>query len=329
LPLSFFLNMPLFKSRRASAPLTTPSISVVVPLYNHARYIEAALDSVLTQTSPADEIILIDDGSSDNGFELAERVLAKVPNAKAYKQQNAGAHNTINRAIGMCRGDYVAVLNSDDVFAPTKLERCRVIAGERPGTGLIAGAPGIMDDNSVKQKGGVAIDWLGRARQFLEETKLPQLALLNENFVATTSNMVFTRELWEAAGGFQPLRYCHDLDFLMFAYAHSSVFIDSEHEHIIYRVHEKNTIKEDLSGVRVEIAAVIAQALYASGPRIFSAGLGGNDLAAFLTFLRNKQMTEMLCFFQTVLPAFATRAAFYEYAAATSNAPSFRAAVTS
>lgn len=320
--------MSIFKPRRTSALPTAPTISVVVPLYNHARYIEAALESGLSQTSPADEIILIDDGSSDNGFALAERVLAKVPHAKAYKQENAGAHNTINRAIGISRGEYIAVLNSDDVFAPTKLERVRAIVRDRPGIGLIAGKPGIMDDNSVRQNTGIAIDWLGRAASFLDETGLPQLALLNENFIATTSNMVFTRALWDAAGGFQPLRYCHDLDFLMFAYAHSSVFLDREHEHIVYRVHENNTIKEDLSKVRVEIAAVIAQALFASGPQLFSAGLGERDLTAFLTFLRNKQLTEILCFFQTVLPTFPTRAAFYEYAADARNAAAFRAAVT-
>lgn len=319
--------MPIFKRRRAPSPPAEPVISVVVPLYNHAKYIEGTLESVLSQTSPADEIILIDDGSSDKGFELAERILSGVPRAKIHKQENAGAHNTLNRAIGISRGDYIAVLNSDDAFSPSKLERCRAIIGERPEIGLIAGNAGIMDGNGSRVKSGATIDWLGRARHFLDETKLPQLSLLNENFVATTSNMVFSRELWMSAGGFQPLRYCHDLDFLMFAYAHSFVFLDQEHEHIVYRVHENNTIKEDLSKVRVEIAAVIAQALFASGPQLFSAGLDERDVTAFLRFLRNKQLTEILCFFQTILASFPTRAAFYEYAADTRNASVFRAMV--
>ncbi|WP_250452125.1 glycosyltransferase family 2 protein [Caballeronia sp. ATUFL_M2_KS44] len=321
--------MPIFKSRKeVTGALTGPSISVVVPLYNHARYIESALESVLAQTSPADEIILIDDGSSDNGFELAQRALAKVSHARVYKQENAGAHNTLNRAIGISRSEYVAVLNSDDVFSPEKLAYCRAVLSERPSVGLISGAVGIMDDDSVRQQAGVAIDWLGRARQFLVSTGLPQLALMNENFVATTSNMVFSRKLWEAAGGFQPLRYCHDLDFLMYAFAHDSVHLDLDHEHIVYRVHERNTIKEDISKVRVEIAAVIAQGLFQSGPRLFSAGLNEQDLNAFVQFLRNKQFTELLVFFQTILPAFATRGAFYDYASDPRNASAFRAAVT-
>ncbi|KHJ59268.1 glycosyltransferase family A protein, partial [Burkholderia glumae] len=146
------------------------------------------LDSVLSQTSPADEIILIDDGSSDDGYAVAQRVLARVPNARAFRQDNAGAHNTINRAIGISRGDYVAVLNSDDVFAPGKLERCRRVLGALPGTALVAGEIGIMDDHGTRLESGATIDWLARARAFLDDTGLPQLALLNENSVGTTSN---------------------------------------------------------------------------------------------------------------------------------------------
>jgi glycosyltransferase involved in cell wall biosynthesis len=290
-----------------------PSISVVVPLYNHGRYIRSTLESVLEQTSAADEIVLIDDGSTDNGFDTAERVLARTPRARVFRQQNAGAHNTINRAIGISRSQYVAVLNSDDLFAPNKLERCRELIAERGAADLIAGGVGIMDDDGARQRGGVAVDWLARSRKFFEKYGLPQLSLINENYVATTSNMVFSRRLWELAGGFQPLRYCHDLDFLMFAFEFGSVILDLSEEHIVYRVHQGNTIKEDLSRVRVEIAAVIAEALRQSGPRLLSPAFGELDLAAFTETLRNKNMSDMLCFFQAVRPAFATRTAFYDY----------------
>ncbi|WP_250481594.1 MULTISPECIES: glycosyltransferase [unclassified Caballeronia] len=305
-----------------------PSISVVVPLYNHGRYIKSTLESVLEQTSPADEIVLIDDGSSDNGFEIAERVLAKTPRARTFRQENAGAHNTINRAIGVSRSQYVAVLNSDDLFAPKKLERCRELIAQRGAADLIAGGVGIMDDDGARQRGGVAVDWLARSKSFLDKYGLPQLSLVNENYVATTSNMVFSRRLWEASGGFQPLRYCHDLDFLMFAFEFGSVILDLDEEHIVYRVHQGNTIKEDLSRVRVEIAAVIADALHQSGPRLLSPEFGERDFEAFTAVLRNKQMSDMLCFFQTVRPAFATRTAFYEYANDAKRAAVFRQSVS-
>ncbi|KMZ13935.1 putative glycosyl transferase [Candidatus Burkholderia humilis] len=306
-----------------------PSISVVVPLYNHGRYIKSTLESVIEQTSPADEIILIDDGSSDNGFEIAERLLAKTPRARTFRQENAGAYNTINRAIGISRSQYIAMLNSDDLFAPKKLERCRNLIAQRGAADLIAGGVGIMDDGGVRQRGGgVAVDWLSRSKSFLDRYSLPQLSLVNENYIATTSNMVFSRRLWDVAGGFQPLRYCHDLDFLMFAFESGSVLLDLDEEHIVYRVHQGNTIKEDLSRVRVEIAAVIANTLHQSGPRLLSPEFSERDFEAFSTVLRNKQMSDMLCFFQTIRLAFATRTVFYEYATDEKRGPAFRQVVS-
>ena len=134
--------------------------------------------------------------------------------------------------------------------------------------------------------------------------------------------------LWDASGGFQPLRYCHDLDFLMFAFEFGSVILDLDEEHIVYRVHQRNTIKEDLSRVRIEIAAVIAEALSASGPRLLSPAFDERDVQAFTDVLRNKQLSDMLCFFQTVRPAFATRTAFYDYATGDKPSAAFRRIVS-
>jgi glycosyltransferase involved in cell wall biosynthesis len=239
-----------------------PSISVVIPLYNHAAYIEAALESVLRQTSPADEIILVDDGSADDGAARAERKLVGVPRARVIRQRNSGADATINRLIEIAASDFIAVLNSDDVFAPGKLARCRELIAQSPQADLICGRLGIIDENGVRQTSGVAVDWLARADEFRARCGSRRLSLMNENYVATTSNMVFSRALWLSCGGFQPLRYCHDLDFLMSAFRHGRVEIDLDFEHIQYRVHPENTIKERLELVRLEIAAVLACALH-------------------------------------------------------------------
>jgi len=304
------------------------TVSVVIPLYNHARYIEAALESVLSQTSPADEIVLIDDGSSDDGYEIASRLLSKVPQAKVVRQANAGANNAINRAIALSVGQYIAVLNSDDVFNESKLERFRALAAANPRIGLIAGGVGIIDAESAKQTTGYAVDWLSRAISFYIKSQLPQLALLNENFVATTSNMVFSRDLWRAAGGFHELRYCHDLDFLMFAYGYGPVMLDLANEHIEYRVHSKNTIGENIARIRVELAAVISQTLFASGSKIFSSTLDEEDFLAFQQFSANKGLSHLVLFFLSIRSAFASRAEFYKYALAPQRAAAFQASVS-
>lgn len=295
-----------------NGPLSKASISVVIPLYNHARYIKAALESVLAQTSAVDEIILIDDGSSDNGFEIAQQLLAKTPNAVLVQQENKGAHNTLNRAIEMSKGDYIAVLNSDDMFALNKIERCRRILADAPSAGLITGDVGFIDnfDKPYKKMN----NWMKQANLFLDETGLPQLSLLFRMFVFTTSNMVFSRTLWEASNGFQPLRYCHDLDFLMFAYAHTDVFLDRGYKHIFYRRHDSNTIKENAQKVDIEVAAVIANTLKTCGPALFSECPNANDLKAFRKMLARQKMSDLVLFYMSLDQQFKTRTELYAYA---------------
>jgi glycosyltransferase involved in cell wall biosynthesis len=290
-----------------------PTVSVVVPLYNHSRYIGAALESVLTQTSAADEIVLIDDGSTDNGIARAESVLKGHPNARVYRQPNCGAHSTLNTLVRISRGEYVAVLNSDDVFMPTKLARCRKIISEQPGTGLVCGAIELFDGDGQEVTGGPEVDWLDRARAFYNETGLRQLALLNENSVATTSNMVFSRSLWRSSCGFQNLRYCHDIDFLMTAFAYTTVVIDDAHPHIRYRTHATNTIKENVQNVRLELAAVIASTLYTSGQQLLGVDVSSKAIGGFRDFMRNKSCGDLIALFQTLCPGFASRAQFYAF----------------
>lgn len=300
------------RSVPSAGALSSKSISAIIPLYNHARYINSGLQSILTQTCPVDEIVLIDDGSSDNGFSVAQEMLAQIPNVILLRQENAGAHNTLNRAIQISSGEYLAVLNSDDMFAPNKIERCRRILAEAPSAGLISGDVGFMDNANKPYK--KMSNWMKQANLFLDETGLPQLSLLFRMFVFTTSNMVFSRQLWEASNGFQPLRYCHDLDFLMFAYANTDVFLDRGHQHVLYRRHGCNTIKENAQKVDIEVAAVIAQTLKTNGAALFSEELNGNDLKAFQRMLARRKMSDLVLFFTAIAQKFKTRSELYEYA---------------
>jgi glycosyltransferase involved in cell wall biosynthesis len=292
-----------------------PGIAVVIPLYNHFRYIGAALDSVLAQTSDADEIVLIDDGSTDGGIAVAERMLRDLPTAKVFRQPNRGAHVTINRLVEATRSEYVAVLNSDDLFDPGKLARCRQLLASDPGIGLLCGGIGLIDDTGRRVRTGPAVDWLRRATAFRQRTGLQLLSLLNENFVCTTSNMVFSRALWRDCGGFANLRTCHDLDFLAAAPTHGVVHID-DREHILYRVHAANTITRDIADARIEIAAVIAVALSEAGASRLLEGAATRDrLAAFMRMLDGKAMTGLVCYLMALSRDFPDRFAFYDHLA--------------
>jgi len=95
------------------------SISVVIPAYNAAKFLPRAIDSVLAQTRKAHEIIVVDDGSSDNTPEIAARYAGSV---RFIRQANAGASVARNTGIEAATGDWIAFLDADDEWLPTKLE---------------------------------------------------------------------------------------------------------------------------------------------------------------------------------------------------------------
>jgi glycosyltransferase involved in cell wall biosynthesis len=96
-----------------------PSISVLMPVYNTARYIEDAIASILAQTLPATEIVVIDDGSSDGSAEKAEAFSGVV----VLRKEHSGIAETLNHGLARVKADYLSFLDADDLWVPTKLER--------------------------------------------------------------------------------------------------------------------------------------------------------------------------------------------------------------
>lgn len=113
----------------------TPLVTAILPVYNRARWIARAVRSVLAQTYPSVELIVVDDGSDDGTTE----VLADFEGCLTLLHQpRAGAYAARNLAIARARGDFVAFIDSDDVWLPQRLS-LQVPLMERPGVGLVFG----------------------------------------------------------------------------------------------------------------------------------------------------------------------------------------------
>jgi GT2 family glycosyltransferase len=97
-------------------------VSVIIPTFNRAHCVGKAIDSVLRQTYGNTEILVVDDGSTDGTRGLIERSYVDDPRVRYSFQENRGAAATRNRGITLCRGDFVALLDSDDTWSPWKLE---------------------------------------------------------------------------------------------------------------------------------------------------------------------------------------------------------------
>src|SRR5579883_3127014 len=100
-----------------------PLISVVIPAYNAARTIGATLRSVIDQTYPNIEIIVVDDGSTDGTAAIVRSVLAGEPRLRFVAQGNAGVAAARNAGAALARGDFIAPVDADDLWHPTKLAK--------------------------------------------------------------------------------------------------------------------------------------------------------------------------------------------------------------
>ncbi len=97
-------------------------ISVIVPVYNVKNYLEKCLDSIINQTYKNLEIILINDGSTDESLDICYMYEKKDNRIKVYNQENHGLSYTRNRGIELARGKYIGFVDSDDVISPFMYE---------------------------------------------------------------------------------------------------------------------------------------------------------------------------------------------------------------
>ena len=180
-------------------------ISAVIPSYNVGQYIGEAIESVLRQTRPADEIIVVDDGSSDDTAAVAERFAARHPVRVVRHGTNRGNAAARNRCIAEARGDLLAWLDADDFWEPEHLD---VVAG-------------LLDRNPDAGAAFGAVRLCGALRGSWEPPFPPDIVtdVFWEAFRRTIGPQmaaVIRREAAQAVGGYdERIRSANDYEFFM------------------------------------------------------------------------------------------------------------------
>ena len=122
-------------------PTGLADVDVIIPLYNNARFVGEALRSVLAQTLPPQSVIVVDDGSTDDGAQVVQRFIAdtNAPTRISYVHQpNAGPNAARNMGVARSTATFLAFLDADDLWHPTKLEKQMAVFGDAPVTlGLV------------------------------------------------------------------------------------------------------------------------------------------------------------------------------------------------
>lgn len=122
-------------------------VSVIMPAYNCEKYIADAIESVLDQTYLNFELIVIDDDSKDRTFEIIKKYSNKDPRVKVFKnKKNSGVSATRNRGISLAEGQWIAFLDSDDMWEPSKLEKQLEVAEEISAEFLFTGSSYINEE---------------------------------------------------------------------------------------------------------------------------------------------------------------------------------------
>jgi GT2 family glycosyltransferase len=226
----------------AAAATHPPRVSVVIPCYNYARYLPEAVESVLTQTFTDFEVIVVDDGSTDDSLAVAERLAATHPDrVRVIAQANTGQPAFArNRGIADARGAYVLCLDADDKIAPTMLERC---------AGLLDTSPQVAIAYTDRR------DFDGVDDVVLAgEYDFPRLRF--ENHISYCA--LFRKTAWEAIGGYRTnVKGCEDWDFWVAAGARGYTGARIPEPLFWYRRHDTGVYQEALQHFHERRAQII------------------------------------------------------------------------
>ena len=236
--------------------MTNPTLSVVMAAKNYARFIRQAVDSVLAQTFADWELIVVDDGSADDTEAVVRPYL--IDHRIRYVRSDAlGQSRAKNLGVGLTAGEFVAFLDADDAWLPTKLERQLEVFRATPAVGVCFSARRIIDEagNELPGNGGPTPDQRGDVLR----------AVFRKNFVCFSS-VVIRRAVFDHVGGFDPdLDLSIDYDLWLRVAAHHP-FDFAPEPLVLYRTGHGNLSKK-LSDRVATAVSIMTRAVFRRGLR--------------------------------------------------------------
>ena len=207
-----------------------PKVSIVIPAYNSMSYLPETLESALEQTFTDFEVLIVNDGSSDHVEQWSTQLVD--PRVKLISQENQGVSVARNTGIVHAQGEYIAFLDADDLWDPTKLEKQVIYLDASPAVGLVHTWMALIDQHGNPTGRVITSDTAGTVWRQLAE----------KNTVACSSVMV-RRCCFERVGMFAPILHAvEDWDMWIRIASHYSLAVINE-PLLLYRQHLENSSK--------------------------------------------------------------------------------------
>ena len=173
--------------------------SVIIPLFNKAPYVAKAIGSVLSQTVTDYELVIMDDGSKDESFGIAEKAIEGHANCNLFKQQNAGVSMARNNAVALSQGEYLCFLDADDWWRPTFLEEMSKLIDGFPDAGIYGTNYTIVNETKRKTRvANVGVDD-GFEKGYINYCQVYAKTL---NMPLWTGAVCMPRKVFDEMGGF-------------------------------------------------------------------------------------------------------------------------------
>lgn len=206
-----------------------PLISLIVPCYNAEHYLEAALDSIFAQDYSNFEVIVVDDGSTDNSVAMLESLSERYP-FQLLRQANQGVSGALNTGLRQARGVYVATPDLDDIMLPESLSVRARYLDEHPKVGMVGALVIYMDQEGLETKR----QSMSALRQFSFDD------ILREAFVVGAPVSLYRMEALRTAGFYDPEIRVQDFQMTL-RIAHAGYQVHVLPEYLTrYRRHPNN-----------------------------------------------------------------------------------------
>lgn len=179
-----------------------PLVSVIIPCYRQAHYLAEAIESVIAQTYPHVEVVVIDDGSPDNATEVA----ARYPGVRCISQPNRGVSEARNLGIRMSNGSFLIFLDADDRLRPEAIEIGLDCFTRHPEVAFVSGRLRFIgaDGGTLHERQGHTVD------------REHYAAMLRRNYISAPCAAICRRGVFESVKGFNPsLSVVADYDFYL------------------------------------------------------------------------------------------------------------------
>ncbi len=191
-----------------------PLVSVIIPAYNHERFVERAIRSVFDQTYESVELVVVDDGSTDSTLAVIEGLLREGGHEfQVIAKPNGGVASALNAGVAASRGEFLAILASDDWFLPEKTARQMAMFSSQGET------LGMTHTNGMEQRedGSPAVNLRGSYRPAQGKCFRELVA---REVTAIASSVMVRRSVFDEVGGFDAQMVGEDLDFYAAVAAH-------------------------------------------------------------------------------------------------------------